>query len=148
MRTREIRRFALHYVEMVVAMLVGMMVLWPVWMLATTGVDDGSVLRGVEVESLVMATTMALPMAGWMRFRGHGWAPTVEMSAAMYVGFLVTFPFLWAGALGAGGVMLIGHVAMFVLMLVAMLLRWDEYAHGCHHGDRGRTEAGATLTAS
>ena len=146
MRFREIRRFALHYVEMVVAMLVGMMLLWPVWMLATGGAGDGSVLRSVEVESLVMATTMAAPMAGWMRFRGHGWAPTLEMSAAMYVGFLLTFPLLWAGTLGADGVMLVGHVGMFLLMLVAMLWRWEEYA-GCH--EHGATAApGVTMTTS
>lgn len=147
MWAREFRRFALHYVEMVVAMLLGMMALWPLWMLATSGVDDGSVLRGVEVESLVMATTMAVPMAAWMRFRGHRWAPTLEMSLAMYGGFLVTFPFLWAGALDADGVMMIGHTAMFTLMLVAMLFRWNEYARH-HHGAHGEEDAEATLTAS
>jgi hypothetical protein len=147
MRFREIRRFALHYLEMVVAMLVGMMVLWPVWMLVTSGAGDDSPLRSVEVESLVMATTMALPMAAWMRFRGHRWAPTLEMSAAMYGGFVLALPFHWAGAIGAHGVMMVGHVGMFALMLLAMLWRWEEYA-GCHHEPSAHADDGATLTAS
>jgi len=136
MRTRELRRFGLHYLEMIAAMLVGMMVLYPVWLLATIAVDDGSVLRSVEVETLVMATTMAAPMAGWMRFRGHARGPTLEMSAAMYAGFVVALPFHWAGALGEHGVMTVGHVLMFAFMLGAMLLRWTEYAGGhSHHGE-------------
>ncbi|NYJ00952.1 hypothetical protein HNR19_001650 [Nocardioides thalensis] len=131
----QIRRFSLHYLEMVVAMLVGMMVLWPVWMLATSGAADTHWLRSAEVESLVMATTMAVPMAAWMRLRGHAWAPTLEMSAAMYAGFVLAMPFHWAGAIGEHGLMMVGHVGMFVLMLVAMAWRWEEYA-GCHsrHG--------------
>ena len=148
MRSRQVRRFALHYGEMVLAMLVGMAVLWPAWMLATTTATAGSWLRSAEVETLVMATTMALPMAAWMRFRGHAWAPTVEMSAAMYAGFAVALPLHWAGALGESGLMTVGHVAMFVLMLVAMLWRWEEYA-GCHHAhDPATQEAGSTITAS
>ena len=143
MRTRELRRFGLHYLEMVVAMLVGMMALFPVWLLATSGADDGSVLRSVEVETLVMATTMAVPMAGWMRYRGHAWAPTLEMSAAMYAGFVVTYPFHWGGALGEHGVMMIGHVLMFAFMLGAMLLRWSEYAGG--HGHHGEGEPAPTM---
>lgn len=145
-----IRRFSLHYLEMVVAMLVGMMVLWPVWALATSGAGDAHWLRSVEVESLVMATTMAVPMAGWMRFRGHSWAPTLEMSAAMYAGFVVAMPFYWAGAIGGHGLMTVGHVGMFALMLVAMAWRWEEYA-GCHPTHAGAPTAetrGTTITAS
>jgi len=132
---RRIRRFALHYAEMVAAMLVGMMVLWPVWTLAIRGAGDGSWARSASVETLVMATTMALPMALWMRVRGHRWAPTLEMCAAMYAGFAVALPLHWAGVLDAGGLMLVGHVAMFVLMLAAMVWRWEEYA-GCHGARR------------
>ena len=153
MRVHEVRRFARHYVEMVVAMLVGMMALYSLWMLATAGAGEGSVLGSVEVESLVMATTMAVPMAAWMRFRRHGYAPTLLMSTAMYAGFVVVFPPYWAGAVGAHGVMMVGHVAMFVLMLVAMLLRRPEYT-GHTHVDRDADsatparEAGATISAS
>lgn len=140
MSTRQVRRFARHYGEMVAAMLLGMLVLWPVWMLATGAATDGSWLRSATVETLVMATTMAVPMAAWMRFRGHRWAPVVEMCAVMYAGFAVAVPLHWAGVLGDGGLMAVGHVAMFVLMLAAMAWRWEEYA-GCHR-------RGPTITAS
>jgi hypothetical protein len=46
----------------------------------------------------------------WMRYRGDGWAPTLEMSAAMV-----------SPALGA------------IALLAAMLLRRDEYTgHAAH----------------
>ena len=79
MTSRRIRRFALHYGEMVAAMLIGMAVLWPVWLLATGAAGDGSWLRSVSVETLVMATTMALPMAGWMRVRARARQKGVEL---------------------------------------------------------------------
>jgi len=121
-------------------------------MLATAGTDEGSVLTSVEVESLVMATTMAVPMAAWTGFRRHGWAPILEMSAAMYAGFVVMFVPYWAGAVGEHGVMMVGHVAMFVLMLVAMLWRHQEYTGHTHGGRSNGTtparEAGAMIDAS
>lgn len=138
----KVRRFVRHYVEMVLAMLVGMMLLYPVWMLATSGAGEDGVLRSVEVDALVMATTMAAPMAAWMRFRGHGWAPTVEMSAAMYAGFVVMLPLHWAGAADADGVLVVGHVLMFALMAVAMAWRWEEYTGHCH---RSGPDAPATV---
>ena len=120
---------------MVIAMLVGMAVLYPVWSLATGGLDDGHPLRGVVAETLAMATTMSVGMAAWMRFRRHAWAPVLEMSAAMYAGFVVLYPAYWAGTLTGMDVMMVGHVLMVGFMLVAMLLRRDEYAvgHTAHH---------------
>ncbi|WP_200950037.1 MULTISPECIES: hypothetical protein [unclassified Nocardioides] len=139
MTSREVRRFALHYGEMVLAMVIGMMALHPLWTLAVSGTDPQGVLRSVEVDSLAMATTMAVPMGAWMRFRGHAWRPVLEMSGVMYAGFVVLFPFLWAGLLGEDGVMVLGHVLMFLLMFVAMLWRSEEYVGThAHHGDATR----------
>ncbi|MGH3367508.1 MAG: hypothetical protein ACRDOY_09915, partial [Nocardioidaceae bacterium] len=123
MPSRPVRRFVLHYLEMLLAMGIGMMLLYPLWMLITSGADPAGVLRSTEIESLAMASTMVLPMAGWMRFRAHRWSPVLEMSAAMYAGFVVLFPALWIGVLDAADVMIYGHVLMFVLMLGAMLWR-------------------------
>jgi hypothetical protein len=114
-------RFAVHYVEMVVAMAAGMVVLHPVWVLATSGVSATSALRSAEVDALAMATAMSVPMVAWMRLRGHAWAPALEMSGAMYAGFVVLYPALWAGALDDAALMAYGHLLMLVLMLVAML---------------------------
>ncbi|WP_370615586.1 hypothetical protein [Mumia sp. Pv 4-285] len=120
--------FVRHYLEMIAAMLLGMALLYPLWTMATEGVDADWVRRA-DAESTVMATAMAVPMIAWMVFRGHGPRPIVEMTLAMYAGFWVLFPFLWWGSLDEMGVMMIGHVLMPVFMLVAMLLRRDEYAH-------------------
>ena len=59
--------FVRHYLEMIVAMLVGMGTLYPLWLLAVAGVADDSWVHRADVESLVMATAMVVPMALWMR---------------------------------------------------------------------------------
>ena len=131
-------RFAAHYVEMVLAMAAGMLVLYPAWTVAITGTSPVSVLRSVEVDALVMATAMSVPMVAWMRHRGHAWAPAWEMSLAMYAGFLVLYPLLWAGLLSEAAVMTHGHVLMLGFMLLSMLRRRHEYTAG--HHDRRRAD--------
>jgi hypothetical protein len=135
--------FALHYLQMIVAMLVGMMLLYPLWALATSGLTADAWLRRPDVDSLVMATTMVVPMAAWMRLRGHSRRPVVEMSAAMYAGFVVLFPFLWLGVVDTGGLMLLGHVLMLLFMLAAMLARPAEYSGSHAHHARADARAAA-----
>jgi hypothetical protein len=125
--TRRRRRFARHYVEMVIAMFAGMFVLG--MLLSAVGLGF-SHERQPELAYLLMAFDMSVGMAIWMRYRGHGWAATLEMCAAMFVPVVPLFPLLWLGLVDGGAVMTLAHVAMFPLMLVAMLRRRDEYA-GC-----------------
>lgn len=113
-----------HYLEMVVAMVVGMMVLGPLEALVWPGLDDR-----VDVHALVMATNMAVAMAAWMRFRGHSWRGIAEMSAAMYAPFAVLLVPFWLGTVGEGDLMMWGHVLMFPAMALVMYLRPAEYAH-------------------
>lgn len=122
-------RFALHYLEMIIAMFVGMFALAPLWSLA--GVDL-SYDRDPELAYLLMAFNMSVGMAVLMRFRGHVWPSTLEMCAAMFLPAIPLFPLLWLGAIDGTGVMAVGHVAMFPLMLAAMFHRVDEYAHAHH----------------
>ena len=77
---------------------------------------------------LLMAVDMSVGMAAWMRFRGHGWAGTLEMCAAMFVP-LALVPLVWAGAMGAMTFMTVAHVVMPLAMLAALLRRRAEYAH-------------------
>ncbi|WP_262849730.1 hypothetical protein [Mumia quercus] len=123
--------FTRHYLEMIAAMLLGMVTLYPLWTLATASAESAWLQRA-DVETTVMATAMAAPMVAWMVVRGHAFRPVVEMTLAMYAGFWVLYPLLWAAVLGEMGVMMIGHVLMPVFMLLAMLLRFGEYAH-VHH---------------
>ena len=74
-----------------------------------------------------MATNMSVGMAVWMRIRGHGLPAIAEMSAAMYLSFLVLLPLHWAGVLTGMAFMTAGHVLMVPAMLVAMLRRRSEY---------------------
>jgi hypothetical protein len=123
------RNFIRHYVEMVIAMLAGMLVLgMPLAALHTDA---------LELELLGMALSMTVPMVAWMRYRGHGWAPAADMTASMFLPSFAAIALLWAGLVeSADTLMLIQHVAMFPAMVVAMLLRLDEYT-----GHTGRVHA-------
>jgi peptidoglycan/LPS O-acetylase OafA/YrhL len=123
-RSHRVRHFVRHYLEMVVAMLVGMMVLGPVVDLVWPSLTDRA-----DVGVMVMATNMAIGMGAWMRFRRHSWRGIAEMSAAMYVPFLVLLVPFWAGAMGEHAMMTWGHVLMLPAMAAVMLARPDEYAH-------------------
>ncbi|MET7329356.1 hypothetical protein [Nonomuraea sp. NPDC005650] len=122
-------KFALHYVEMIVAMFAGMFVLGMLQSALGLGLSHD---EQPEAAYLVMAVEMSIGMAAWMRFRGHGWASTLEMCAAMFVPVVPLFPLLWLGAVDSGTMMMAAHVAMFPLMLAAMLRRLDEYAGHAH----------------
>ena len=120
-------RFARHYLEMVVAMLLGMMILGPIESVLLDPLGWDSVLDVPELGALVMATNMNVAMVAWMRFRGHTWAATALMVAAMYLAFVLFFPLLWLGVIGEDGLLIGGHLLMLPAMAVAMLLRLQEY---------------------
>jgi hypothetical protein len=124
--------FIRHYVEMLIAMVVGMFVLGGAFavLLAPVGIDVGDWQTEAPALLLLgMAFTMTVPMVGWMRYRGHGWAPASEMAAAMFVPSFAAIVLLWIGAVEDSDTLLaIQHVAMLPAMLVAMLLRHAEYA--------------------
>jgi hypothetical protein len=124
-----------HYVEMVIAMFLGMAVLWvPAgWALGAVGTSWHVLAVGAPaLMFLGMATTMTVPMVGWMLYRGHGWRANMEMSASMFVPTFAVIGLLWTGLLTDHGVLMtIEHVAMLLAMAGAMLLRPAEYAdHG------------------
>lgn len=137
-RRRRWGPFVRHYLEMVVAMLVGMFVLGGALRagLAVAGVEY-SMARVPELMILEMGVTMALGMVAWMRYRRHGWASTLEMSAAMLVPAVAVIPLVSLDVLSGGAAMTLEHVAMFPLMLVVMLRRRDEYSMAHGGGKRG-----------
>lgn len=121
------RTFIRHYLEMLIAMFVGMGLLGGG--LAAAGVD----IDAIEIALLWMAFTMSLPMVLWMRYRGHGWTPSLEMTASMFIPSFAAIALLWIGLVeDHGALMGIQHIAMFPAMLVAMLLRRDEYSGHVH----------------
>ena len=128
------RHFARHYVEMLVAMFAGMLVLGGPALLAlgAAGVTSAELRSDAPAALLLgMGITMTVPMVAWMRHRGHGWRPANEMGASMMIPTIGVVGLLGAGLVtDVGTLLLIEHVVMFPAMLVAMLLRRDEYTHG------------------
>ena len=133
------RHFARHYLEMVVAMFLGMAVLWlpATWALSAVGIGGSSLHEDAPaLMLLVMAVTMTVPMVAWMRYRGHRWQPSLEMAAAMFVPTFAAIGLLWGGLVeDVGALVVLEHIAMLLAMLGAMLLRREEYsgAHGLAH---------------
>src|SRR3954451_10397013 len=116
------KHFLRHYGEMVLAMFLGMAVLGlPAdWALDSVGADSDAFMF------LGMATSMTVPMVGWMIYRGHGWRANTEMSASMFVPTFAVIAALATGLLtDIGMLMVIGHVVMLLAMAGVMLLRPD-----------------------
>jgi hypothetical protein len=115
-------RFVLHFAEMCVAMVVGMMLF-----MAIPGVME--LPRAVHV--IGMALAMSVPMVAWMRIRGHGWRHGIEMSIGMLLPWIGVLALV---AMGVSSVLpwleLADAPAMFLGMLAVMLLRPRHYAHG------------------
>jgi hypothetical protein len=132
--THSTRRFFLHYVEMVAAMFIGMFALSKPadWLFSALGASTSSQHPAMMLFS--MGVTMTVPMIAWMRFRGHAWRPTNEMAASMVIPTFAAMALVGAGVMKGGSAMVIEHVAMLAGMLIAMLLRRDEYSGGHAHG--------------
>lgn len=121
-----------HYLEMSLAMSAGMLVLGALRELLglTVSFDEGP-----GTAYLLMATDMAIGMAAWMRFRGHGWPGTLEMSAAMYVP-LGLLPLVSLRLMSETTFVAAAHVLMFAAMLAVLLRRRGEFTH-CGPRPRG-----------
>jgi hypothetical protein len=131
-RWASVRRFTVHYLAMVLAMMVGMVALGPLESLLAGALGRPDLLDGTTVHTLTMAANMTVAMAAWMRFRGHRWRSIAEMSAGMNVPFLVLLVPLWAGLISRSTLMMAGHVLMLLGMAAVMLARRQEYIHHGH----------------
>ena len=135
-RLSSIGRFVRHYIEMVVAMFAGMVLLGvPAgWALTAFGTSTSELTDNAPALMLLgMAVTMTAPMVAWMRYRGHSWRANTEMAASMVLPTLAAIGLLAADVITDTATLLAAeHVVMLLGMLAAMLLRLDEYTH--HHG--------------
>jgi hypothetical protein len=126
-------RFLGHYLEMVAAMLVGMVLLGGLvrGFLALAGLKFPA--QYPELAALEMAFDMSVGMIAWMRHRGHRWARALEMAGAMFAPALALFPLLWLGVISGDDLLVLEHLAMLPLMFLVMLRRRSEYG-GSSHG--------------
>ena len=131
------RNFVRHYVEMVAAMFLGMAVLGipALAALGAAGVSSSELRSDAPALLLLgMGISMTVPMVAWMRYRGHGRRASSEMAAAMLIPTAGVTALLGMGVGDVDGLLMIEHVVMLPSMLVAMLLRRDEYSRGHHNG--------------
>ena len=136
----QVARFVSHYLQMGIAMYVGMLL--PVG-LVLSALGLSRLTRSPEAAALLMTGEMVVGMAAWMAVRRHSWRHTVEMSAGMAASTVVAVIASLAGLLPhtAASSTPVGML-MWAGMLAAMLLRWRHYAqHGHSHGPQRRAAA-------
>jgi hypothetical protein len=130
---------------MVAAMFLGMAVLGvpAVAALSVVGVSSSELENDAPALLLFgMAGTMTAPMVGWMRYRQHGWRACAEMVAAMFIPTFGVIALLWSGLVDdVDTLLVVEHLVVLPSMLVAMLLRRDEYTGAVHYHGRRRTAA-------
>ena len=118
-----------HYFEMVLAMAAGMMVYAMLFRGQLFARDLGY--------ELLMAAFMTVPMVALMRFRGHTWRQTAEMTGAMLAPWaLVLAVANYLPGASNQAVKWSSHGAMLLGMLALMLYRRADYAHASGHPSR------------
>jgi hypothetical protein len=131
---RKVGRFVLHYLEMCMACCVGGVTVGFAFFggAALVGYPD-LIPKAPFFSTLVLAIILTVPMVAWMRFRHHGWRPSLEMGAAtMGLGIVVI-------ALGTLGLIPVGGMFELVaslacpVMLVPMLVRLNLYTGSMNH---------------
>ena len=135
------RIFALHVVEMLGVMFVGMGVLSGLAALVLSASGTSYAAQPGPARVLWMGVAMTAPMVLWMALRGHAAARTGEMAAAMMLPTVVAAGMVWAGAAGVMTGLLIQHVVMVPAMVGVMLWRYSEYSG--HHRIVRHTAVGA-----
>jgi len=127
--------FVLHYVEMCLAMCIGGISLNVLFfggaaLLGYTNIPE----RYPEFSILMIGILLAIPMAAWMRFRGHDWRSTLEMSSTSIVLAILLIGAAWLGALPKSEMLEWIKRLACPVMLIPMVLRLDLYTgnHASH----------------
>jgi hypothetical protein len=126
------RDFLRHLIEMVLAMIAGMMVLGALEsaILSVAGTSVSHVENSApEAVALVMALNMTAGMTLWMRHRGHSRVMCAEMACAMVIPAIAAIVLFWCGVIHSGPSLLsVEHAAMIPAMIAIMLVRRREYS--------------------
>lgn len=136
-RAGRVLHFLRHLGEMMVAMLLGMVLLDPLYraVMAALGYVDQNV-RLPELSALAMMIEMTVPMMAWMCIRGHDRARTGEMASAMVIPTLGLIALSLIGVMPAGALAGAVMLPMLPAMVGVMLWRWNVYS-GRHARQRG-----------
>jgi hypothetical protein len=128
---RRLSRFWRHFLEMNLAMFIGMAVGAVLFrgILAAFGTTITQArLAYPELAVLVMGCNMTVPMVAWMRHRGHSWRGSAEMAAAMLVPAIPVIALLRLEVIVFAAVCALYCGLMMVAMLALMVYRRREYA--------------------
>ncbi len=123
-------RFILHYLEMQVAMEVGMIL----FSLALLGLNaspanKAAFARGTDLWILGHGLFMAAPMVAWLVLRRHGWRHSLEMGASMIVPAALVILLCWLGAeTYAPWLRQIASGLMTVSMVGYMLVQYKHFS--------------------
>jgi putative intracellular protease/amidase len=126
-------RFVLHFAEMSLAMVAGVIVFHlRVGMHSYESATESSPLAFAAAYEIGMMVFMTVPMVGWMRVRGHSWRHGAEMAVGMLAP-VIAVDLLLAAGIGTAWPWLqqASGPAMLLGMAWAMLLRREHYA-GAH----------------
>jgi hypothetical protein len=96
--------------------------------------------RFPEFSLLAIGINLALPMAGWMRFRGHEWRPTLEMASTSIILAILLIGAAWLGFLSKSSMLEWLRSLACPVMLAPMLFRLDLYT-GHHTGHEQHAHA-------
>jgi len=142
-----IRRFALHFLEMCVAMCAGGGALNAVVFGAAAWLGyPNLVAQAPELSILIIVVDLTLAMAVYMAIRGHPGRHNVEMSGSTLVGAIPFIGALWLGMIPQAK--LDNWLSLFavmcgplcLLMFAVMVLRFEHYG--------GRVGASAVVATS
>lgn len=90
------------------------------------------------LDTLAMATLMAVPTAAWMGYRRHPAARVIEMVAAMAVPAVVLMTLFWGNVISGDVMRPAQHGLMIPAMLAMMLWRRDDYSRDAVTSDGRR----------
>ncbi|HET7089429.1 MAG TPA: hypothetical protein VFL17_12340, partial [Anaerolineae bacterium] len=80
----KVGRFIRHFLEMLLAMVAGMAILYLLGNLIPASSRYAAAFEsGTNLHAIMMAVFMTVPMVAWMIVRGHGWRHSAEMAVAM-----------------------------------------------------------------
>lgn len=128
---RYISPFWRHFVEMSMAMWVGMGLgaLFFGLLFAAFGTSRDQIrLHHAALLVLLMGFEMIAGMVAWMRYRGHGWRGCAEMAGAMVAPAIPLIACLQLHVLGFGATNGLYMASMPVAMLALMFYRRREYS--------------------
>ena len=132
---RRVGIFLWHFLEMCIAMCVGGIILnilffWGAAQLGYPNLFE----RFPEFSLLMVGINLAIPMAAWMRFRGHDWRPTLEMASTSIILPILLIGTAWLDIIPEGSQLGLLKKLACPVMLIPMLFRLDLYAghHASH----------------